>query len=62
MDSVLEKAARKLSAENIFEIVMKNYCEANKEYLEKQVQIAYEYLTDEQKAELRKRNILIKGK
>lgn len=59
MDSVLEKAARKLSAENIFEIVMKNYCEANKEYLEKQIQIASEYLTDEQKAELRSKGISV---
>ena len=47
MDKILDEVARKLSAETIFEIVRNNYCEANKAYLEKQVQIASKYLTDE---------------
>lgn len=46
-----------MEAENLFETVRKCYCEANKEYIEKQIQIASEYLTDEQKAELRSRGI-----
>lgn len=57
MDRLLVEAARDLYAENLFEIVRKCYCEANKEYLEKQIQIASEHLTDEQKVELRSRGI-----
>ena len=53
MDSLLADGARKLFAENLFEAVKRCYCEANKDYLQKQIQIASEYLTDEQKAELR---------
>jgi len=34
------------------------YCEANKDYLQKQIRIASEYLTDEQKEELRQKGIL----
>lgn len=37
----------------LFELVRRNYAEANKDYLQRQIQIASEYLTDEQKAELR---------
>lgn len=59
MDKLLDEVAKKLSAETIFEIVRNNYCEANKEYLEKQVQIASEYLSDEQKAELRSKGISV---
>lgn len=49
MDKLLVEAARKLHAEELFEIVRKNYVEANREYLQKQISIASEYLTDEQK-------------
>lgn len=49
MDKLLVEAARKLYAEELFEIVRKNYVEANREYLQKQISIASEYLTDEQK-------------
>ena len=59
MDKLLDEAAKKLSAETIFEIVRNNYCEANKAYLEKQVQIASDYLTDQQKAELRRKGISV---
>lgn len=58
MDSLLADAARKLYAENLFETVRRSYCEANKEYLQKQIQIASEYLTGEQKEELRQKGIL----
>ena len=57
MDKTLAEAARNLYAENLFETVMKCYFEANKEYLEKQIMIASEYLTKEQKNELRDKGI-----
>lgn len=57
MDKALAEAARKLYAENLFETVRKCYCEANKNYLEKQIQIASEHLTEEQKNELRDKGI-----
>lgn len=57
MDKALAEAARELYAENLFETFRKCYCEANKEYLEKQILIASEYLTEEQKNELRDKGI-----
>lgn len=62
MDSLLADAARELYAENLFETIRRCYCEANKEYLQKQIQIASEYLTEEQKEELRQKGILFKGR
>ena len=59
MDKDLAEAARELYAENLFETVRRCYCEANKGYLEKQIKIASEYLTEEQKAELRKQGIVV---
>ena len=59
MDSLLVDSARKLYAENLFETVRRRYCEANKDYLQKQIRIASEYLTDEQKEELRQKGIVI---
>jgi hypothetical protein len=60
MDKALVEAARELYAESLFETVRKCYCEANKDYIEKQLQIASEYLTDKQKEELRSKGINIK--
>jgi hypothetical protein len=57
MDSLLSDGARKLYAEKLFETVRRCYCEANKDYLQKQIQIASEYLTDEQKDELRQKGL-----
>lgn len=62
MDKVLAEAARGLYAENLFETVKRCCCEANKDYLQKQIQIASEYLTEEQeeqKEELRSKGINI---
>lgn len=59
MDGLLADSARKLYAENLFEIVRRSYCEANKDYLQKQIRIASEYLTEEQKNELRQKGIVI---
>ncbi len=59
MDSLLADAARELYAENLFETIRRCYCEENKEYLQKQIRIASEYLTEEQKEELRQKGILI---
>lgn len=59
MDSLLADGARKLFAENLFETVKRCYCEANKDYLQKQIQIASEYFTENQKEELRKKGFQI---
>ena len=59
MDSLLADGARKVFAENLFETVKRCYCEANKDYLQKQIQIASEYLTEDQKEELRQKGIQI---
>ena len=59
MDKDLTNGARRLFAENLFETVRQCYCEANKDYLEKQLKIASEYLTEEQKKELLLRGISI---
>lgn len=50
MDKVLE--------DELFKIVREKYAEANKEYLQKQIKIASEYLTEDQKEELRQKGIL----
>lgn len=52
MNKDLIEGARKLFADNLFETVRQHYCEENKEYLQKQIAIASEYLTEEQKMEL----------
>ena len=59
MDKDLADGAKRLFAENLFETVRQRYCEANKDYLEKQLKIASEYLTKEQKKELLSRGISI---
>ena len=37
----------------LFDVVRRNYCEANREYLQEQIRIASEYLDDEQKERFR---------
>lgn len=37
----------------LFELVRKNYADVNKEYIQEQIKVASEHLTDEQKEELR---------
>ena len=59
MDKDLTDGARELFADELFETVRRCYCEANKDYLNRQIQIASEYMTDEQKEELRQRGITI---
>ena len=59
MDKNLIDGARELFADELFETVRRCYCEANKDYLNKQIKIASEYMTDEQKEELRQRGITI---
>lgn len=59
MDKDLANGARQLFAENLFETVKQCYCDANKDYLEKQLKIASEYLTEEQKKELLQKGISI---
>lgn len=59
MDKGLIEASRKLYAENLFDILRRNYADANKDYLQKQINIAAEYLTEEQKSELRDKGYMI---
>ena len=59
MDKALADAARQLYADNLFETVRRCYCEANKDYLQSQIAIAAQYLTDDQKSELRQKGIAI---
>lgn len=59
MDKDLIDGARQLFADEIFETVRRCYCEANKDYLEKQIKIASEYMTDKQKEELRQKGIIV---
>ena len=59
MDKDFTDGARELFADELFETVRRCYCEANKDYLNKQIKIASEYMTDEQKEELRQRGITI---
>ena len=59
MDKDLIDGARELFADELFETVRRCYCEANKDYLNKQMKIASEYMTAEQKEELRQRGITI---
>ena len=59
MDKDLIDGARELFADELFKTVRRCYCEANKDYLNKQMKIASEYMTDEQKEELRQRGITI---
>ena len=53
MDNTLADAARELAADNLFELVRRNYTAANHEYLQKQIAIASEWLTEDQKEYLR---------
>lgn len=53
MDKALAEAARELAADNLFDLVRENYCKANHDYLQKQITIASEYLSEEQKEQLR---------
>lgn len=59
MDKDLVDGARELFADELFETVRRCYNEANRDYLDKQMKIASEYMTDEQKEELRQRGIVI---
>ena len=59
MDKNLIDGARRLFADELFETVRRCYCEANKNYLDKQIKIASEYMTDKQKEELRQKGVLI---
>lgn len=44
--------------DELFELVRRKYAEANKEYIQEQIRVASECLTDEQKEELRQKRIL----
>ena len=59
MDSLLIEGERKLVADFLFDLVRRGYCEANKDYLQKQIQIASNYLTEDQKTKLRQKGILV---
>ena len=45
--------------DELFELVRRNYSETNKEYIQEQIRVASEYLTDKQKEDLRQKGMLI---
>ena len=49
-----------MTDEELFELVKNAYSKANKDYLENQLKIASEYLTEEQKKELLQRGMSVK--
>lgn len=53
MDKILAETAREICADNLFDIVRESYCKANHDYLQKQITIASQYLSEEQKESLR---------
>lgn len=59
MDKDLIDGARQLFDDELFETVRRCYYEANKDYINKQIKIASEYMTDKQKEELRQKGIMI---
>ena len=62
MDKDLAEAARSLIADEIYHVVRNAYNEANHDYLQKQIDICAEYLTEEQKQEIRKQGVfMIRG-
>jgi len=59
MDKILAETAREIFADNLFDIVRENYCKANHDYLQKQITIASQYLSEEQKESLRGKGFVI---
>lgn len=59
MDKILEEKAKELFADNLFDIVRENYCKANHDYLQKQITIASQYLSEKQKESLRGKGFVI---
>ena len=59
MDSALVDGARSLYADEIYQIVRNAYSEANHDYLQKQIDICSDYLTEEQKQEIRKQGVFM---
>ncbi len=45
-----------LADDELYRLVRDNYNKANHDYLQKQIDICSEYLTEEQKEEIRKKN------
>ena len=44
--------------DEIFELVRESYAKANRDYIQQQIQIASEHLTDEQKADLQNKGYM----
>lgn len=59
MGKILAETARKTFADDLFNIVRENYCKANHDYLQKQITIASQYLSEEQKRILRGKGFVI---
>ena len=58
MDKDLADASRRQCAQNLFDLVRETYLKVNKDYLRKQIAIASEYLTEEQKEELKELGLI----
>lgn len=54
MDKDLANGVRKLFADEVYRIVSESHNKANHDYLQKQIDICSEYLTEEQKEKIRK--------
>ena len=52
MDKDLAEGARKLYADDIYNLVRECYNKENREYLKKQFEIAKSYMTEEQRKEV----------
>lgn len=59
MGKDLIDGARRLFADELFETVRRCYSATNKDYLDNQIKIASEYMTDKQKEKLRQKGVMI---
>ena len=55
MDKVLVVGARRIFAEEVFNCIRENYAKENHDYLQKQLNIAWEYMTEEMHEQLKER-------
>ena len=57
MDNVLIEGARSLYADNLYDVIRTAYNSANYDYLQRQIDICAEFLTDEQKQVIRETGV-----
>lgn len=57
MDNAFIEDARSLYTDTMYDVVRTAYNRSNHDYLQRQIDICSEYLTDEQKQEIRKTGV-----